>query len=145
MTKRHCRQHGFAGAKKLMREYGSRSLDGRTSAAKTLQRWREAAVEDLGGPEVISAMQATLIDEASKLKMLLHGVDTWLLSRIGRPSIRESARCGGWCATPCRSNLDQYVRPLFETRCWCECVFRPIPNTDSEAKRTPIPDIPRPV
>ena len=91
MTKRHYRQHGLAGAKKLMREYGSRSLDGRTSAAKALAQWREAVVEDLGGPDAISAMQATLIDEASKLKMLLHGVDSWLLS-LDRPPVDKRER-----------------------------------------------------
>ena len=87
MTKRHYRQHGLTGAKKLIQEYGSRAIDGRTSAAKALQAWRAAVIEDLGGPEATSAMQATLIDEAVKLKLklLLHGVDAWLLCQDRPP------------------------------------------------------------
>ncbi len=81
MTQRPYRQHGLAGAKKLIQEYGSRTIDGRTSAAKALQAWPAAVIEDLGGREAISAMQATVIDEAAKLKLLLHGVDAWLLSQ----------------------------------------------------------------
>ena len=91
MATRPYRQHGLAGAKKHMREYGSRAIDGRTSAAKALQAWRAAVVDDLGGEDAISSMQMTLIDEAAKLKLLLHGVDAWLLSQ-DRPPIDKRER-----------------------------------------------------
>ena len=74
-----------------MREYGSRAIDGRTSAAKALAAWREEIMEDLGGEEAVTAMQMTLIDEAAKVKLLLHGVDVWLLG-LNRPPVDKRER-----------------------------------------------------
>ncbi len=43
--------------------------------------WRAAIAEDLGGEENISAQRLALLDLAVKTKLLLDGIDMWLLTQ----------------------------------------------------------------
>ena len=73
--------HGLHAAQRFMAEYGTRALDQRTRAARDLMTWRDAIVTDLGGEENVSAQRHALLDLAVKTKLLLDGLDVWLLNQ----------------------------------------------------------------
>ncbi len=73
-------QHGLTPAKKVLRKYGTAALDQRTTEAKELARWKAALVSDLGGLEVISTAQETLIELAARQIVLLHLIDNWIFA-----------------------------------------------------------------
>ena len=83
--KRGYRRHGFTEAKAAIQRWGERSiheaLDGRTRTGRALIAWRDALVEDLGGLEVVSAMQLQLVELACRQKLLLDSIDGWLLQQ----------------------------------------------------------------
>ena len=72
--------HGLHAAQRFMAEYGARALDRRTRAARSLAAWHDAIVTDLGGEENVSAQRHALLDLAVKTKLLLDGLDVWLLN-----------------------------------------------------------------
>ncbi len=72
--------HRLHAARRFMAEYGARALDQRTRAARSLAAWRDAIVTDLGGEENVSAQRHALLDLAVKTKLLLDGLDVWLLN-----------------------------------------------------------------
>ena len=73
--------HGLHAARRMLAEYGSRAIDRRTNVGKGLMAWRAAIAEDLGGEENISAQRLALLDLAVKTKLLLDGIDMWLLTQ----------------------------------------------------------------
>lgn len=80
-TKPQTRQrHGLTPAKRVLRKYGTAALDQRTTEAKELARWKAALVSDLGGFEVISTAQETLIELAARQIVLLHLIDNWIFA-----------------------------------------------------------------
>ncbi len=89
--KREYHRHGLTTAKRAISEYGSRSIDKRTKAGRALTEWTDAIVRDLGGEQAISAQQATLIELCSRTKLLLDGVDAWILAQ-GRPPINKKSQ-----------------------------------------------------
>jgi len=74
-------QHGLTPAKKVLRKYGTAALDQRTTEAKELARWKANLVSDLGGLEVISTAQETLIELAARQIVLLHLIDNWIFEK----------------------------------------------------------------
>ncbi len=89
--KREYHRHGLTRAKRAISEYGSRAIDKRTKAGRALTEWTDAIVRDLGGEQAISAQQATLIELCSRTKLLLDGVDAWILAQ-GRPPINKKSQ-----------------------------------------------------
>jgi hypothetical protein len=73
-------QHGLTPAKKALKKHGTGALDQRTTEAKELARWKDALVEDLGGPDQISTQQETLIELAARQIVLLHLIDNWVFA-----------------------------------------------------------------
>ncbi len=67
--------------KAAIRKHGSRALDRRTSLSKSLDRWRDELVSDLGGTEQVSTQQRAIINVAVKTKLLLDSIDAWLLQQ----------------------------------------------------------------
>jgi hypothetical protein len=59
---------------------GMNELDRRTGAARELLAWRTALITDLGGEELISAQEKTLVELASRLKLILDHADAFILS-----------------------------------------------------------------
>lgn len=80
-TNQKHQQHGLKASKRAMTEWGERSIDGRTSQAKALARWKAALVEDLGGYDAISAQRLTILDMAARTKIILDGIDAWMLEQ----------------------------------------------------------------
>ena len=56
-------------------------IDGRSPAAIALRKWRQEIVNDLGGPDNISAQTETIIDLACRSRLILHSVDTWIFEQ----------------------------------------------------------------
>jgi hypothetical protein len=73
-------RHGLTPATKAVKKYGTGALDQRTTEAKELARWKTALVEDLGGRDVISTQQETLIELAARQIVLLHLIDNWVFA-----------------------------------------------------------------
>ncbi len=75
--------HGLYQARRLLNEWGRLAIDGRSELGRSLARWTDAIVADLGGEEAISAQQATVIEMAVRTKILIDGVDSYLLTLKG--------------------------------------------------------------
>jgi hypothetical protein len=57
-----------------------------------VRKWRADVIEDLGGKDAISTQQETLIDLASKSKLLLDSVDAWLMTQPSLKALAHSCR-----------------------------------------------------
>ena len=79
--KRSYQKHGLTPAKRAIREWGSRTIDGRTKAGRALSAWRDQLIDDLGGIEQVSAQQLTVLELAARTKILLDGIDAWLFEQ----------------------------------------------------------------
>lgn len=77
-------KHGLSTLKKAVKELGNRSIDPRTKVGRALKQWKSEIIQDLGGPDNISAQQAELVSLAVTTKLLLDSVTVWLLRQ---PSI----------------------------------------------------------
>ncbi len=78
---REYNRHGLTPAKRALRTWGERAIDGRTRQGKALAAWKGALLEDLGGPEHVSAQQLTVLEMAARTKILLDGIDAWLFEQ----------------------------------------------------------------
>jgi len=96
-SKREYRQHGLYGAKTALKEYGSRALDRRTSAARAVAAWKDAVAESMGGD--LSAQQETVLELAALDVYLVRSIDVWLMSELAKghvPFNRKSRDKGVW-------------------------------------------------
>lgn len=91
MSGREYRKSGYYAAKRALSEHGSRAIDGRSKAGRALAEWSSAIVQDLGGEDTISAQQMALLELAVRTKLLLDGLDAWLLGQ-GREPIDKKKR-----------------------------------------------------
>ena len=89
MAARKQKNHGLVGAKRALREYGTRGRDARTKAARELADWTAEIVADLGGEDAISAQQRTVVELASRTRFLLNGIDAWL---VQQPSVVNKSK-----------------------------------------------------
>ena len=79
--RRSYQKHGLTAAKRNLRTWGERAIDGRTRTGKALAAWKDALIEDLGGEEQVSAQQLTVLELAARTKVLLDGIDAWLFEQ----------------------------------------------------------------
>jgi hypothetical protein len=76
--------------RRTLKELGVRgAFDPESDVGRALLGWREDLVRDLGGPEVITTQQLTLVDIAMRSKVLLDSVDDWLLRQPSLVSYRH--------------------------------------------------------
>ena len=80
-SKRILRRHGLTTAKRTLRTWGERAIDGRSRTGRALAAWRSALIDDLGGEEQVSAQQLTVLELAARTKVLLDGIDAWLFEQ----------------------------------------------------------------
>lgn len=73
--------HGHATMKRALNALGSRAIDQRTSLGKALNAFRADLIADLGGASAVSTQQLTIIDAATKTRLLLNSLDVWLLKQ----------------------------------------------------------------
>jgi hypothetical protein len=67
--------------KQTLKDIGGRVIDKRTTLGKSLAKWRDDLITDLGGADEISTQQSALVDLAVKSKLLLNSIDAWLLTQ----------------------------------------------------------------
>jgi hypothetical protein len=72
------RRSGFHTAKGALSRRGLSALDGRSAIARAVRDWRAAVAADLGGAELLSQAQRTLLDVAAQDVVLLSVADAWL-------------------------------------------------------------------
>src|SRR5262249_21672308 len=77
----HARKHGLWGARAALSEWGQAAIDKRSAVGRTLTEWRAQIVTDLGGSENLSAQQHTVLDIVVRTKLLLDGIDGFILER----------------------------------------------------------------
>ncbi|HJT20008.1 MAG TPA: hypothetical protein VJ746_06035 [Nitrospira sp.] len=80
-SRRGYKKSGLYAAKAALKQFGDRAIDGRTGVAKALDAWRSELIADLGGKGEVSAMELSIIDMATKTKLLLDSLDVWLLQQ----------------------------------------------------------------
>jgi hypothetical protein len=73
-------RHGLTAARRFLATFGARAIGARTSVGRALAEWRRELVEDLGGPEAVSTAQQTLIDVATRTRVMLDSIDVFILS-----------------------------------------------------------------
>jgi hypothetical protein len=86
---RNYAKHGLHTMKRALAGLGSRAIDRRTSLGRALAAWRADLVRELGGPGVVTTQQVTVIDIASRTKILIDSIDAWLLEQ---PSLVNKRR-----------------------------------------------------
>src|SRR5262245_22555682 len=74
-------RHGLHALKVRVKVRGVGAIDKRTVVARALLTWRSELVQDLGGPDGVSAQKRALLDLACQTKLLLDSVDAWLLEQ----------------------------------------------------------------
>ena len=82
-------KHGLTTLRRSVEAIGGRPLDERTTLAKALSAWRAELVRDLGGD--VSTQQVAIIDLSVRIRLLLQGIDTWLLVQPSLVNARK--RC----------------------------------------------------
>ena len=75
---RKYQKHGLHGAQRALSKRGISALDGRSAIARAVRDWRAAVASDLGGDELLSQQQRTLLDVAAQDVVLLTVADGWL-------------------------------------------------------------------
>jgi hypothetical protein len=81
--------HGLTALRRAVKLLGTPAIDERTEIGRALLSWRRDLIADLGGPEVITTQQLTLVDIAMRSKVLLDSVDDWLLRQPSLVSYRH--------------------------------------------------------
>ena len=69
--------------KRALRRLGVRAIDQRTQVGRTLQSWRGDLIADLGGPENLSHQEHALVEQATRMHLIIESVDGWLFNRKG--------------------------------------------------------------
>ncbi len=62
---------------------GSRGIDGRSRVGKALAQWRGNLVADLGGEENLSTQEQVLVEQVTRLHLIIESIDGWLFQRKG--------------------------------------------------------------
>jgi hypothetical protein len=79
-TQRRSR-HGLTALKARVAIRGLSAIDARTIAARSLMEWRSDLIRDLGGEESISAQRMTLVEMATRTRLFLDHLDSYLLAQ----------------------------------------------------------------
>lgn len=66
---------------KKAKALGRRLIDRRTTLGKALDQWRGQLTADLGGQDMISTQERSIVHLAVRTKLLLDSIDTWLLQQ----------------------------------------------------------------
>ena len=72
-------RHGLNLLKVKVKVRGLDVLDRRMAAARGLIELREALVADLGGVDVVSTAQCALVELATRTKLYIDSVDSWIM------------------------------------------------------------------
>ena len=59
----------------------NRTIASDSPVGRALTAWREELIADLGGPEVVSVQQRTIVELAARSKLILDSIDAWVFSQ----------------------------------------------------------------
>ena len=83
------RPYSFHGLTAMRRAVKQLAINDETEIGRALMAWRRDLIRDLGGPEVVTTQQLSLIEVAARSKLLLDSVDAWLLRQPSLVSYRH--------------------------------------------------------
>jgi hypothetical protein len=72
-------KHSLWAARRALNEYGLRAIDGRSALGFAIRQFRAEIVRDLGGEDSLSAQKKAVLDIVVREKLLLDGLDAWIL------------------------------------------------------------------
>jgi hypothetical protein len=81
--------HGLRTYRRALARLGTTRLDQRTTVAINVKRFKDDVVRDLGGDP--SAQQLAVLEMAARTKVMLDGVDDWLLRQPSLVAVRKKA------------------------------------------------------
>lgn len=84
-------KHGYYAGKSASKQAGSRRMDGRTRAAKSMATWKASVIADLGGAEGLSTAKLALIDTAAHTWHQLAHIDAWMARQLSPVNARRRA------------------------------------------------------
>ena len=84
-------RHGLNALKARVKVRGLMAIDRRTAAARALLAWRDELLADLGGREAVSAQQMALVEVATRTKLYVDSLDTWLMEQSSLVNARKRA------------------------------------------------------
>jgi len=73
-------RHHTTRLKRAIAEVGAKGLrviDTRTRIGRSLQQWRAALVQDLGGPQELSTQQQAIVDLCVRTKLIIDSIDAY--------------------------------------------------------------------
>ena len=88
---KNAKKHGLYAAKSALSEWGQCAIDGRSALGRALTGWKADVVRDLGGLDNLSAQQLSLLDVLTRTKVMLDGVDNFILSQRSLVNRRKKA------------------------------------------------------
>jgi hypothetical protein len=92
MTKpRPYSRHGLHALKAKVKVAGLAAVDGRTAAAQALLDWRRSLISDLGGEEAVSAQQRALVEIATRTRLFIDHLDSFLLGQKSLVNAKRKA------------------------------------------------------
>ena len=91
--RRSYQKSGVYTLKRAVQTLGKRALPSRSTAlGRALHEWRTGLVADLGGEDGISTQQRALVEVAVRTKLMLDGVDAYVLGELGS-LVNKRRRC----------------------------------------------------
>jgi hypothetical protein len=82
---------GLHGLMHAVSVRGMASLDGRSKAMRSVSSWKESLLADLGGAANVSIQKMALVDVASRTKLFLDHIDSWLVQQDSLVNKRKRA------------------------------------------------------
>ena len=79
--KRPRSRHGLTALRQKVQVRGLEALDQRSSGARLVLTWRNNLISDLGGPELVSTAQKTLIEVATRTHLYVEHLDSFLMNQ----------------------------------------------------------------
>jgi hypothetical protein len=120
------RKSGVYALKNAVARRGSRALPPKSTAlGRALHEWRDALIDDHGGPDAISTQQSALVDLAVRTKLLVDSVDTYVLAMAS--PVNRQRRC-----------LHPVVRERQSLVTQLQSILR---DLGLERKAKPVPDL----
>lgn len=74
-------RHGLNSLKARVKVRGLQAIDRRSAAAQALLAWKAELLADLGGENVVSAQERTLVDLATRTRLYVDSLDAWIMSQ----------------------------------------------------------------
>src|SRR5689334_18458577 len=83
----NAKKHTLPAARRALKEFGLRAIDGRSTVGVAIREFRTDITADLGGIDVLSVQEKTIVDILIREKLMLDSIDAWILDR---PSLINS-------------------------------------------------------